>query len=78
MGGGGQCQVAIFCTKENLQWSGEKEGEGGERERGGEKGRKRERESEGEGKRKELRGEREVYVVCLGRRECIRAYKRES
>ncbi len=25
-----------------------------------------------------MRGEREVYVVCLGRRECIRAYKREA
>ena len=47
---------------------GEKEGEGGEREKGREKGRKRERESEGGEKRKEMRGEREAYVVCLGRR----------
>ncbi len=56
---------------------GEKEGEGGEREKGREKRRKRERESEGEEKREEMRGGREVYVVYLGRRECIRAYKRE-
>ncbi len=59
------------------EWSeGEREGEGGEREKGRERGREGER--EGEEKRKEMRGEREVYVVCLGRRECIRAYKREA
>ncbi len=32
----------------------------------------------GEEKRKEMRGEREVYVVCLGRWVCIRAYIREA
>ena len=69
----------------------EQEGEGKiERERGRERGgrwgeregeREREKERErdqGRGEEKGERGEREVYVVYLGRRECIRAYKRES
>ncbi len=48
------------------------------RERRGERREKERERDRGRGEEKGERGERKVYVVYLGRRECIRAYKRES